>query len=334
MSRARITLKRELQLGPAMSPSSAVLAAFPPIIRDCSWTLLPSGGGLSGGQVWRGDLNGESLVALKRWPLSHVPGRLQLVHERMRQVAEFEFVPKLVHTLAGASLLEQDSRCWDVTTWKPGVSSFSDVSEFDTFNAIRTIGTLHRRWSSATPTNSQSVAIKSRLSLLSEWKKTRFEFAGPLREVRELTDANSVVGQQVATAADRLDNCTHFKRDWLPVHGDFWPENVLFIGHRVSAVLDFGNVHQDWPETDVARFLADLPSLDDLALQVVAEVYESTNPGVNLSVPILGALISTGRVCSLAHWMLRLNRPEPPPLHAALLRIRRLVSAIRAEIGN
>jgi len=251
----------------------------------------------------------------------------------MRQVAELEFVPKLVNAPAGTSWLVHDNRCWDVTTWMPGESSFSDASESDTLNAIRAVGTLHRLWRSSTPTNNRSGTVKSRLSLLSEWKKTRFEFAGPLKEVRELTDANELVRRQVAAVTEQLTDCTRFNRDWLPIHGDFWPENVLFIGHRVSAVLDFGNVHHDWPEVDVARFLADLPPLDDPELRVVAEEHESTNPGVVLSVPILGVLISTGRVCSLANWLLRLNRPEPPPLHAALPRIRRLVSVIRAEAG-
>ena len=44
----------------------AVLAAYPPPVRDCTWVPLPPGGGLNGGRVWRGERCGNPLFALKR----------------------------------------------------------------------------------------------------------------------------------------------------------------------------------------------------------------------------------------------------------------------------
>lgn len=306
----------------------AVLAAYPPAVRDCHWVPLPPGGGLNGGRVWRGEFGSEPLFALKRWPISHVSVRLQAVHERMRQVVGLDFVPKLVNTLAGPSFVEHDSRRWDVTTWMPGTNCFSDSSEFDTLSALRAIGQLHHCWWPVDPKQAQCVAVRRQLMLLSDWRKTRLELVGPYREVRELTAASEVVGRRVTGTLQRLLDNTFVKSHYVPTHGDYWPENVHFVGHRVSAVLDFGNTSYDSPEADVARFLADLPPISTVALHSAAEVYESANPGIALSVPLLRVLIDSGRVCSLARWLMRLNAADPPPLSAALPRVRLLVALI------
>src|SRR4051812_10497126 len=99
----------------------AVLAAYPPEVRECTWTLLPSGGGMSGGRVWRGDGRVGAKFALKRWQASVTPERLRVVHERMQQVEEVGFVAKLLRTHSNITFAVHAGCCWDVTEWQPGM---------------------------------------------------------------------------------------------------------------------------------------------------------------------------------------------------------------------
>lgn len=319
-----------------MSPSSAVLAAFPPIIRDCSWTLLPPGGGLNGAQVWRGDLNGESLFALKRWPASFTPERMRHVHERLQAVANLDFTPRLIPSPIGQTLISHSGHCWEVITWKPGTP---DLLTHPSLPQLRAAGValaqLHRAWLLPNADTAPCSAVTRQLNLLTKWEQTRFQFNGRPDELAELNDSLDLVRSRVRTVRTELLTVVSIRGQVFPVHGDFWPENVLFQNEHLTAVLDFGNVGFDHPEVDLGRLLADVPGANRTLTDVAIAGYRSIVPS-ELSIRLVELLAKSGRLGSLANWHLRLNAGSPDVwlLPTALPRIRWLVSAIRAEVGN
>jgi aminoglycoside phosphotransferase (APT) family kinase protein len=306
----------------------AVLAAYPPEVRDCTWTLLPSGGGLSGGRVWRGDRNGEPLFAFKRWPAAFTPERMRTVHERMEEVEEFGFVARLLRTHSNTTSAVHAGSCWDVTEWQPGTSDLlTRASSAQLRAAGSALAALHRVWLPLKSEVAPCSVIARRLKLLNEWEQPRFQFNGRPEEVAEVVRTVEVVHRQLASARKELLRLSNLRGRVVGIHGDFWPENVLFQHERLTAVLDFGNVGFDHPEVDLGRLFADVPGADRPMIAAAVAAYNAAAP-FDLSVPLVEVLASTGRLGSLANWHLRLNvgSPDAGLLATALPRIRRLAA--------
>lgn len=167
------------------------------------------------------------------------------------------------------------------------------------------------------------------MALLGEWDHARFRFTGQPDQVRELESTLDLVRRRFAQTAADLRRLAPLPGRSLPVHGDYWPENVLFHGDTLTGVIDFGNVAVDHPEVDLGRLFADVPGADRSLIASAAEAYNA-NAAFDLSVPLVELLAASGRLCSLANWHLRLKAGSPDAvlLPAALPRIRRLAALI------
>lgn len=315
-----------------MTIPPAVLAAYPPEVRECTWRALPSGGGLSGGRVWRGDGRGGPVFALKRWPATFTPERMRTVHERILLVEELGFVPELLRSLSGTTLVVHDRLCWDVTDWQHGSADLlTSASESLSRLAGSALADLHRIWLPPKIDSAPCAAIARRLQLLADWEKARFHFTGRPDEVAEVGRTVELVHAHLTSARKELLRLSTLRGRVVGIHGDYWPENVLFQHARLTAVLDFGNVGFDLPEVDLGRLFADVPGADRPMVAAAVGAYNSAAP-FELAVPVVELLASTGRLCSLANWHLRLNNGSPDAglLTAALPRIRRLAALVAA----
>lgn len=310
---------------------SAVLADSPPEVRACTWTRLPSGGGLSGGRVWRGDANGTARFALKRWQAGVTTERLMQIHHSMRAVSELEFTPKVVGTV-----IAHEGHNWDLTTWLDGRPELLDTpSHVQLLTAGRELAHLHRVWLPERAEVGPCLAFTRRTRILARWESTRFRFVGTPSEVAEVVSSLEVVRARHEGVRNQLMAMTHNPGRRVGIHGDFWPENILFQHDRLTAVLDFSNVGFDHAEVDLGRLFADVPGADRPMISAAVGAYNAT-AAFDLSVPLVEVLASTGRLCSLANWHLRLNAGSPDAglLSAALPRVRRLVSLVlAADVG-
>lgn len=318
-----------------LAPPPSVLTAYPTFVQECRWELLPSGGGLNGARVWRGDQLGRATFALKSWPNSHPPVRLREVHQRMRAVAAEPFVPQIVSTKHGDSFTTHDHTCWDLTTWLSGTARLlTEVTPAALHSAGATLAILHLRWGSVLKPDRPCTALSRRLDLLSNWEVTRFEFSRFPTEQHFLLDTLTLVRSRLRFIRDRLRQMLAVSRPTCPIHGDFWPENVLFTADEVSAVVDFGNVGYDHPEVDLGRLLADVPTPSERSLDALLRGYEGVAGSGRIHAPLVLTLANSGPVCSLANWHMRLSTGtfDLALLPAALLRIRCLASAVQSDI--
>jgi aminoglycoside phosphotransferase (APT) family kinase protein len=258
---------------------------------------------------------------------------MALVHERMRAVADLDFTPRLVSTLGRRSFVVHGGHCWDVCGWMCGTPDLLNYpSQPQPVAAGRALGELHRGWLPPTNTFAPCSAVARRLQLFAEWERARFTFTGRPEEVAEIESSLELVRTRLPLARTALQRVAPIRGRMVGIHGDYWPENVLFQHERLTAVLDFGNIGFDHPEVDLGRLFADVPGADCPRIAAAVEAYNAAAP-FDLSVPLVELLATTGRLGSLANWHLRLTAgaPDAGLLSGALPRVRRLVSLILAE---
>jgi homoserine kinase type II len=123
-----------------------VLAAYPSEPARRSWE--PVGGGFSGASVWKGISSDGSAVALKRWPADYSADRLRTVHGWVAAVAHLPFVPRILSTRTGDTVVTIDGAHWDLATWLPGEPD-RHPSDTRLAAACTTLAELHRTWFSS-----------------------------------------------------------------------------------------------------------------------------------------------------------------------------------------
>ena len=107
-----------------------VLARYPQPIRTLDWSRVESSGGLSGAEIWRGDRAAQPLFAAKCYPVGVEPGDLSRLQRWCDAAvrAGLTFVPPLLATVDGQSLVVQAGRYWAVSTWMPGEADFAEAT--------------------------------------------------------------------------------------------------------------------------------------------------------------------------------------------------------------
>jgi aminoglycoside phosphotransferase (APT) family kinase protein len=252
----------------------------------------------------------------------------------MQDAADLQYVPQLLMTLNGVTLVVHENHCWNLVSWQRGTS---DLLTRPTLACLEAAGNalahLHRRWQPQTEEHMPCPAVARRLRLLAEWEQACFRFAGRPEEVSEVLQSVELVRVHFAHARAELQRHVNLRGRVVGIHGDFWPENLLFtFNHGLTAVLDFGNVGLDHPEVDLGRLFADVPGTDRRMILAAVEAYNAV-ARFDLSASLVELLAVTGRLGSLANWHLRLNvgSPDSGLLSLALPRIRRLVGLILAQ---
>ena len=96
-------------------PAAKIFLDYRLAITRQNWT--PVSGGFSGAEVWRGDGPSGPELALKAWPEDVTPARLATVHAHIELAAHLPFVPRVVRTATGASVVWDGRRCWKPSAW-------------------------------------------------------------------------------------------------------------------------------------------------------------------------------------------------------------------------
>jgi Ser/Thr protein kinase RdoA (MazF antagonist) len=296
---------------------------------------LGNRGGFSGAQIWRLKCQVHDFC-LKAWPAHDVSAeRLGWIHRLVEEARAggIDFLPKVIRTTAGETVVECHGRRWDVSVWQRGVADFHARPTAERLRvACSSLAKLHRVWQ----TNHGSVApcpgVRRRLDALRHWQDI---LAGGWRPVADADDSTRsavehawvCVRESVADAQRRL---LLWRDAPLPVHPcwcDPWHDHVLFTGELVTGLVDYGSVKIDHAAVDLARMLGSLIGDQAELWSVGLKAYESVRPLSIQDRDLLPLLDRTGLVVAAVNWMRWLyhERREYPDRPAVGKRLQEIV---------
>ncbi|NUQ64109.1 MAG: phosphotransferase [Pirellulales bacterium] len=262
----------------AESDLSSVLAEYPPEYRPYRVEELGSAGGFSGARFWR--LHSPAgLLCLRRWPKEH-PNleRLQFIQAALWHVTleGFDWVPLPRETRNQAGFVRYGGYFWEISPWLRGKADFRENPTIERLRAaMEALARFHRAAESfpvPDPQPGASPGIQDRLERLQKW--VAGDLADLIPSVRhdlwpELEKRVAKILQLTPLAAgDVLTALSRASRAAVPLQvciGDIWHDHVLYLGNRVSGLVDFGSMRIDTVSADLARLLGSMAG-DDPAL--------------------------------------------------------------------
>lgn len=278
-------------------------------VRGC--TFLGSRGGFSGAQIWR--LSGPVHdFRLKAWPAHDVSAvQLGCIHQLIEEAraSGLDFLPKVVLTTSGASVLEFDGRRWDVATWQRGWANFHLLPSTERLTAACiALAQLHRVWQVKHGNVGPCPGVRRRLDALQQWQellasgwRPAIDPSDPIRAAVE--QAWSCLQDRVAEAQCRL---LPWREAPLPLHPcwcDPWHDHVLFTGDQLTGLIDYGSVKIDHAAVDLARMLGSLVGEQSNVWSIGLKAYESIRPLSNQDRDLLPVLDYTGLIVALVNWL-------------------------------
>lgn len=224
----------------------------------------------------------------------------------------YEFVPRVIATTRGETVVREAGFCWDVTSWMPGTATLRTSSVVElAVAACVSLARLHAAWSGESD-HIPCPAVIHRLALFREWEtipapRTDYFF----RECWEAVHA-------------RLSFCRRALSEWqnvpVPVHPclcDVHPDHILFVGPEVAGIIDYGAMRIDSPAQDLARLLGELFVPDSPEFESCVNAYREAKH--DLDSELVRVLTETGIVGALANWFVRITNT---PAQADDLRVR------------
>lgn len=311
------------------APPVAVLAHYRPASDGVRW--VPAAGGFSGASVWRGDTDGRPVFALKSWP-GHFAERLPLIHSQLRKAAHLPFVPRVVPTTTGSTVVSEAGAVWDVTAWLPG-EPLAEPMVAEVAVACEAVARLHACWPVGAVRPCPAVATRlqvlaQRADILADGRA----FAGVPGELADLLRRGAVAVMRHAPA------CEAALRPWAgralplrPCVRDLRGEHVLFTSGSVTGIVDYGAMAGDHIAADLARLLGDLAGEDDARFSSGLSAYRAAGGVLDEGEGLVRALDRGGTLGSILGWFLRLSvaRELAADFSAVHSRLTRLMS--RAE---
>jgi hypothetical protein len=288
-------------------PPEAVRALGAPAAGRAWAPVAP---GFSGARVWRGTAAGALPIALRQWPAGTAPERVGRVHRWLARAAHLAFVPRP----RAAALVS--GRAFEVCDWLPG-APVPAPSGAQVASACEALAELHAAWADERAF-APCPAVLRRLQAL----------RAPLPVARAplLERARGAVAARVPALVRALDP---WERRPVPVHPcvrDPRAADVLFVGDRVSGLVDYGAADTDSPAADLARYLADATA-DAERFEDGLRAYR----GPDAPPELVRALARTGAACSLLGWLVRLAGRAAPLTAAEAGRVADLLARLPPE---
>lgn len=264
-----------------------------PVLRQATFPPEPTSGGFSGAGVWRIKLT-DATVCLKAWDSSGMSAvRLKEIHPWMEALSQqLSFIPKLYRNDLGKSFLEEGVSLWEVHSWLPGKSlDYRNISFEGGLEALAALSKMHQASMRYLQFQQQSPAVTLRMDLI------RKHLQG-LDRIRTIGSRNKHPGWEGEIESLSHQTLDHFKRragpllqqlngwtnrcDTCWVLRDLHADHVLFEGHSVTGIIDFGAARIDEPVTDLVRLLGSLWPYDRAVRERLIAVYNELS---SISIP-------------------------------------------------
>jgi Ser/Thr protein kinase RdoA (MazF antagonist) len=244
--------------------------------------------------------------------------RLVFIHNLMDRgaIGGLDFVPRIVSTLAGHRCLRNAGRLWELTTWLPGASMGPSPSAQHLHAACVALARLHRTWEDQPPAHGVCPAVERRIAVLHDW--VALGTGGWQPPTDALDPAARAASAAWNVLRRRLSQCVAVLTPWLtrpvplqPCLCDVWHDHVLFVGDRVTGLIDFGSCKLDHPAVDLARLFGSLATSDAAVRSAGIAGYEELRPPGPFERSLLDDLERTGVVVAgltLLGWLFRDGR--------------------------
>ena len=296
-----------------MSRAADVLAHYPAPLRG-PIASLGNHGGFSGARLFRVETQTGSLC-LRAWPTAVTATQLDFIHGLMRRATDagLDFVPRVLSTGQGATVVSVAGQLWELTTWMPGTTASPTAQRLQA--ACSALAYLHRVWADTRQQRAICPAVERRLAAV------RYSLpiitAGWQPPADALDPIAPWAQRAWAIVRQRLPELPALLTPWLarpvpvqPCVCDVWSDHVLFTGDRVTGVVDFGSCKVDHVAVDLARLLGSLAG-DDAALWAVGlDAYAEHRPLTAEERSLAHDLDRSGTIVAAANWLRWLYREE------------------------
>lgn len=282
--------------------------AFPGV----SWVPIADPDSLSGSQVWRGELAGVPILALKCWPVDYPESRLRQVRYWMREarVRGATAVPEPL-----GEPIFHEGHLWDATGWVAGEPLLlREISESRMRAAAARVAELHRAWRVSSE-RLPCPGVARRLGVLHA-----FLGDNPLSRTRHIPEFRPVAEALIAAAHRAVDELRPLAANPVPLHPcvvDLRPGHILFEGDRVTGIVDYGAMAVDSPAVDLARLFGELGGSE--WLRIGLDAYRDAGGMLEVPAGFVELLARTGPIAAACAWVARLaDSPRPQNLSARL----------------
>jgi Ser/Thr protein kinase RdoA (MazF antagonist) len=287
-----------------------VLARYPDFPSGEVPVFLGNHGGFSGARLWRVR---QGTLCLKAWPVNGMSAEyLGNLHESMREAraAGLDFVPDVLRTRDGQTVVELAGRVWDLTTWMPGTADFHQHPSAERVRAAcLALARLHGVWARFT-TADRCPAVLRRLKAVMQWEELRRQGWRPVFPKRCVDPVQPWAERAWDLVLRHMEGLTNplfpFAVMMVPTHEclcDIWHDHVLFRGSEVSGVVDYGSLKRDHPAVDLARLLGSLVGDNKEWWAVGLQSYRKVRPLQAWEERLVEHLDRTGTVLSAANWL-------------------------------
>jgi homoserine kinase type II len=282
-------------------------------------------GGFSGAAVLKIDC-AEGLFALRGWPEGTDRRRLDALHRLLEHVANAG-VPVAVPLRGadGSRLQQHAARWWQVEPWLPGTADFRGSPTHAKLNAaVETLAAFHSATATFEPSPDESAwlggpafsvapAIVERRML-----STRRLIGGEVNMVRLRVPADdpgefAVLSRRVLNGVDRLGPRVHGElRDaeslivpLSPVLRDVWHDHILFMGDRVTGLIDPSACRRDTVAADLSRLLGSMIGDEPERWENAVEAYRRHRSLSVSECKLIPVLDRSGVLLSAINWVRR-----------------------------
>jgi homoserine kinase type II len=287
-----------------------VRSCYPFPLTKTSLVGLGNRGGFSGARLWRGE-GAAGRFCLRAWPAHETLSRLHYRHQLMT-LARGEgltFVPAVFATAEGSTAVEEADRVWDLTEWLDGEANFAaSPSAARLEAACEALGRLHCAWEGLAEPPRSCPAVQRRLDFLRDWHALQSAGWQPLAAIADplgdiVRRALRLLPRWLAEVPQRLAAWTAISLPVQPCLCDLWHDHLLFVGDRLTGLVDYGAVKLDHVAVDLARLLGSLVGDDAEGWRQGLQAYHRWRPLVPAEEELARVLDHTGMVLGLANWL-------------------------------
>ncbi|HEX7446235.1 MAG TPA: phosphotransferase [Pirellulales bacterium] len=263
-----------------------VLAAYPPDCQPRPSEAQAWSGGFSGARLWRLHTPRGSLC-LRRWPAGQSRSQLEFIQAVLWHVVQegFSLAPLPLETRRHAGYVEEAGHLWEVTPWMPGEASYRVApSPARLRAAMHALAGFHLAAASfphAEHSPAPPPGITQRLARLRAWsaeKRARLLAVISRGDWPEVADRAVRVLPLFDRAAEPVEktlaSAITLAAPLQPCIRDIWHDHVLYVGQRVSGLIDFGALRIESVAADVARLAGSLCGDDGQAWLTALQSYE------------------------------------------------------------